>query len=76
MGQRCRLPMSSTQYPMAIVESPSRAVLGMARTGDLASAKEEIEAMKVCARLCSAPTSPTGPTALKSKCLPFPIGSH
>jgi tetratricopeptide (TPR) repeat protein len=41
------LPMNSTQYPMADSLIRFTRGLGMARTGDLAGAREEIEAMKV-----------------------------
>jgi tetratricopeptide (TPR) repeat protein len=41
------LPMNPTQYPMADSLIRFTRGLGMARTGDLAGAKEEIEAMKV-----------------------------
>jgi tetratricopeptide (TPR) repeat protein len=41
------LPMTATQYPMADSLIRFTRGLGMARTGDLAGAKEEIEAMKV-----------------------------
>src|SRR5437667_1814189 len=41
------LPMSPTQYPMADSLIRFTRGVGMARTGDLAGAKEEIEAMKV-----------------------------
>src|SRR5712672_1505006 len=41
------LPMTSTQYPMADSLIRFTRGLGMARTGDLAGAKKEIEAMKV-----------------------------
>jgi tetratricopeptide (TPR) repeat protein len=40
------LPMTPTQYPMADSLIRFTRGLGMARTGDLAGAKEEIEAMK------------------------------
>ena len=40
------LPMTATQYPMADSLIRFTRGLGMARTGDLAGAKEEIEAMK------------------------------
>src|SRR3981081_4013198 len=40
------LPMTATQYPMADSLMRFTRGLGMARTGDLAGAKEEIEAMK------------------------------
>src|SRR6266852_5249322 len=40
------LPMSPTQYPMADSLIRFTRALGMARTGNLAGAKEEIEAMK------------------------------
>jgi tetratricopeptide (TPR) repeat protein len=40
------LPMTSTQYPMADSLIRFTRGLGMARSGDLAGAKEEIEAMK------------------------------
>src|SRR5205814_7503802 len=41
------LPMSPTQYPMADSLIRFTRGVGMARTGDLAGAKEEIEAMKI-----------------------------
>ena len=41
------LPMTPTQYPMADSLIRFTRGLGMARTGDLAGAKEEIEAMKI-----------------------------
>jgi tetratricopeptide (TPR) repeat protein len=41
------LPMTATQYPMADSLIRFTRGLGMARTGNLAGAKEEIEAMKV-----------------------------
>jgi tetratricopeptide (TPR) repeat protein len=41
------LPMTATQYPMADSLIRFTRGLGMARTGDLAGAKEEIEAMKI-----------------------------
>jgi tetratricopeptide (TPR) repeat protein len=41
------LPMNPTQYPMADSLIRFTRGLGMARTGDLAGAREEIEAMKV-----------------------------
>jgi tetratricopeptide (TPR) repeat protein len=41
------LPMTPTKYPMADSLIRFTRGLGMARTGDLAGAKEEIEAMKV-----------------------------
>src|SRR5260370_8491465 len=41
------LPMTPTQYPMADSLIRFTRGLGMARTGNLAGAKEEIEAMKV-----------------------------
>jgi tetratricopeptide (TPR) repeat protein len=41
------MPMTATQYPMADSLIRFTRGLGMARTGDLAGAKDEIEAMKV-----------------------------
>ena len=41
------LPMTPTQYPMADSLVRFTRALGMARTGDMAGAKNEIEAMKV-----------------------------
>src|SRR5258705_9305742 len=45
-GGAAELPMNATQYPMADSLIRFTRGLGMARTGDLAGAKQEIEAMK------------------------------
>ena len=62
------LPLKPSQYPAADSLTRFTRGLGMARSGDLAGAKAEIEAIKVAARDdWRKPTSPIGRTVRKSR---------
>ena len=67
------LPITATQYPMADSLTRFARGLGMARSGDLAGAKQEIQALQEL-RTATKQTSPTGPTVRKSRGWPSPPG--
>ena len=71
------LPVDSDQASQADSLTRFTRGLGMARSGDVAGAKREIEAMQgLRAALQKSEQIPTGPTARKSRCWRSPRGSR
>jgi hypothetical protein len=68
------LPVTSTQFPAADSLTRFARGLGMARSGDLAGAKREVEALQALQKTLEKITIPIGRAARKSKSTLSPRG--